>query len=154
MPLTITAPQSPNKFLHGINARLAVTIGATTTALPIEQVDFGAECDFDAIDHSEAAGWQVLLAGVQRGTIGVTCVYDLANNPLLSPYMLKPGLMATITTILDANASSGLPAPPSAEVYAGTFAITKVSFPSGPKAGPVRVKIEGKSSGAIAFPTA
>jgi hypothetical protein len=94
------------------------------------------------VTHTQAAGAQVVIDGIEsfEGTIEFT--YDTSNKPTVAPQQMKPRTFAVVHLKPDGS-----------DDFSATVLCYKFSFKSGPKAGAVIVTVNVKSSGAITYPT-
>lgn len=129
----------PNTFIHGYKGKFLIDL--TDFAV----TDFGLDWQVtdEDITHTGAAGFQVVLDGIESFDGTITFIYDTSNKPTVAPQQLKPRTYATVHL-----------KPDGADDFSATVLCTKFSFKSGPKAGAVAVTVNVKSSGAITYPNA
>lgn len=125
-------------FVHGYKGKFLV--GATD----FQVTDFGLDWQVtdEDITHTGAAGFQVVLDGIESFEGTITFCYDLDAKATVAPQQLKPRTYATVHL-----------KPDGADNFSAEVLCTKFSWKSGPKAGAVMVTVNVKSSGAITYPT-
>lgn len=131
------ASPNPNNFVHGKNGKLIVG----STEFVVQSFTFKGSSALDDITHTGAAGYQVMLAGIESAEVTIKATYDLGNKPTVAPQNFKVGQSVTLHAKPDGSDDFIVP-----------VIISDFSFDSGPKAGAVIVNITGKSSGAITYP--
>lgn len=128
-----------SQFIHGYKGKFLV--GSTD----FQVTDFGLDWSVtdEDITHTGAAGFQVVLDGIESFEGTITFCYDLDAKPTISPQQLKPRTYATVHL-----------KPDGVDDFAAEVLCTKFSWKSGPKAGAVMVTVNVKSNGAITYPNA
>ena len=126
-----------NTFIHGYKG--TVLLGAQNFA--VEKFDVEWSVTAEDITHSQAAGAQVMLDGIEsiKGTL--TFVYDTSNKPTVSPNMMKPRTFAVVHFKPDGT-----------DDFSCNCLFSNFKFSSGPQAGKVEVSVDVMSSGAITYP--
>lgn len=127
----------PNTFIHGYKGKFL--IGATDFAV----TDFGLDWEVSSEDitHTGAAGFQVVLDGIEKFSGTITFCYDTSNKPTVAPQQMKPRTFAAVHLKPDGT-----------DDFSATVLCQKFSFKSGPKAGAVMVTVNVESSGPITYP--
>lgn len=126
-----------NTFIHGYKGKFL--IGSTDYAVQSFNLDW--EVSAEDITHTGAAGYQVMLDGIEKFEGTIEFVYDILNKPSVAPQLMKPRTFAVVHLKPDGT-----------DDFTATVLCHKFSFKSGPKAGAVMVTVNVSSSGAITYP--
>lgn len=132
-------PTEPN-FISGKEG----TISINGNLFNAEQYDFEESTTLDDITYCRPGGatFKILLPQYNWATGTITFVYDTNNQPTISPFDMRPGMLMAMILYPDGTKPYGFNA------YSGNF-----RFGSGPKAGTVRCTTRFESTDTITHPT-
>jgi hypothetical protein len=126
-----------NTFVHGYKGKCL--IGSTDFAVTDFNLDW--QVSTEDVTHTQAAGAQVVIDGIESFEGTITFIYDTTSKPTVAPQQMKPRTFLTVHL-----------KPDGADDFSALCLAYKFSFKSGPKAGAVAVTVNVKSSGPITFP--
>lgn len=127
-------------FVHGKLS--TVQIGGTYFAgLTINYNEDLSDLTDITYTQSGGATWAVMLPGYNKATGTISFVYDINNQPVLSPENMIPGTLMTLILSPDGTKLYSLSA------YSGKF-----SWAGGPRTGPTACSTDWSSTGTVTRP--
>jgi hypothetical protein len=152
------AAATPQKEVSGANGMVGIlNSGGVNTQFNVTKFNFKWGVTLDKTTNSGNAGWQSSVAGVSSLNGTLSFVYDLANNPNISPQQIIPGTIATLALIADGVATANTQLGSDVlgtETWAGPAIFGELTMDSGPQSGANNCSVTFESQGAWTHPTA
>lgn len=148
---------SPQKQVSGSNGMVGIKNGAgVLTQFAVMGFEFTWAVALDNTTNSAGGGWGDQVPGTQTIVGTLTFVYDLANNPNISPQQMTPGTVATLALIADGQATANALTGDTlgTETWTGLANFGEMKVASGPNAGPCNCSTTFKNKGPWTNPSA
>jgi hypothetical protein len=139
-------PNPVQAWVHGKQGRVQIG-GYDFAALSIT---FEESTSLEDITYTQSGGATArsVLPGYRQGSGSIAFIYDINNQPTISPFDLRP--WSTSATAVPLNVTFY---PDQTKAFTTTMFVERLSFTTGPQAGAVKCTVSFQTTGAITEPT-